>query len=170
MNYILLTMSLSKRKTYLLLGSNIGKSEKNLEKAKEYIEKSIGKIIRSSSVYTSKAWGKKDQPDFLNQVLIVNNHLTPSETIQTILSIEEKMGRVRKQKNEPRIIDIDILFYDKEIINTANLTVPHPLIQERNFVLRPLNELSPQFIHPILKKSVHTLLNSCKDPLAVEKK
>lgn len=168
-NYILI-MSSIKIKTYLLLGSNIGNSEKNLEKAKKEIEKKIGKVIRSSSVYKTQAWGKKNQPDFLNQVLIVDTSLSPEKAIETILSIEHKMGRVRKQKNEPRIIDIDILFYGKEIVNAPHLTIPHPLMQERNFVLKPLNELSPQWMHPVLKKSIHNLLIACKDPLTVEKK
>lgn len=163
-------MPLPKRKTYLLLGSNIGKSEANLQRAKNHIEKRIGKIIRVSSVYSSQAWGKKDQPDFLNQVLIVDNQLNAEETMKTILSIEQKMGRERNQKNEPRIIDIDILFYEKQIINTSLLVVPHPLIQERNFVLTPLNEISPQFIHPVLNKSIHNLLIACKDHLTVKKK
>ena len=89
--------------------------------------------------------------------------------MKAILEIESEMGRIRTQKNAPRIIDIDILFYNKEIINTKNLTIPHPLMQERNFVMFPLNELSPNFIHPVFKKNIHRLLRSCKDKLAVNK-
>jgi 2-amino-4-hydroxy-6-hydroxymethyldihydropteridine diphosphokinase len=89
--------------------------------------------------------------------------------MKTILQIETKMGRIRTEKNAPRIIDIDILFYDKEIINTKNLTIPHPLMQDRNFVMHPLNELSPNFIHPVLKKNIHSLFLSCKDKLPVNK-
>ena len=113
--------------------------------------------------------GNTNQNDFLNQVIIINNKLNPEETMEAILEIESKMGRIRTQKNAPRIIDIDILFFNKEIINTKNLTIPHTLMQERNFVMFPLNELSPNFIHPVFKKNIHRLLRSCKDKLAVNK-
>ena len=156
-------------KTYLLLGSNIGNSKKHLENAKKRISKKIGPIIRYSSLYSTSAWGNTNQNDFLNQVIIINNKLNPEKTMKAILEIESEMGRIRTQKNAPRIIDIDILFYNKEIINTKNLTIPHPLMQERNFVMFPLNELSPNFIHPVFKKNIHSLLRSCKDQLAVNK-
>ena len=94
----------------------------------------------------------------------------PDEILDKILSIEKSMGRIRTVKNAPRIIDIDILFYEKEIINEKDLIIPHPLIQERKFVLTPLNELSPNFIHPVFKKNIHELLRNCKDKLPVQKK
>ena len=156
-------------RTYLLLGSNIGNSQKQLSKAILNIEKKIGTIKRRSGIYQTAAWGKTDQPDFLNQVIIVETILTPAQTMQTILSIEKKMGRIRTQKNAPRIIDIDILFFDKKIITEKDLTVPHPAIQVRRFVLVPLNELSPNLVHPILKKSIHQLLLKCPDKLDVKK-
>lgn len=156
-------------KIYLLLGSNIGPISKNLSLAKKHIQQEIGKINRESSVYVTKAWGKPDQADFLNQVIIVNTNLDPSKIMQLILKIEKSMGRVRSIKNAPRIIDIDILFYNKEIISLPNLSIPHPLIQERRFVLAPLNELSPNLKHPILQKNIHELLTCCKDSLAVNK-
>ncbi|MBU3715245.1 MAG: 2-amino-4-hydroxy-6-hydroxymethyldihydropteridine diphosphokinase [Ferruginibacter sp.] len=157
-------------KTYLLLGSNMGDSSKMIEIAKKNISLKIGEIVRSSSLYKTAAWGKKGQPDFLNQVIVVVTNQSPEKLMKTILEIESKMGRVRKEKNEARKIDIDILFYDKAIINSPKLIVPHPLLHKRKFVLKPLNELSPQFKHPTLAKTVHTLLHLCKDSLTVEKK
>ena len=157
-------------RTYLLLGSNMGNSLKQLEIAQEHIEKKIGPVTRSSSCYQTAAWGNTDQPDFLNQVIIVETVLTASATMDAILTIEKKMGRLRTEKNAPRIIDIDILFFNKAIIDQPGLQVPHPQLQNRRFVLIPLNELSANFIHPVLRKTIHQLLRVCPDKLAVKKK
>ena len=156
-------------KTYLLLGSNIGNSKANLAKAITQIEKQIGALGRQSGLYSTAAWGNTKQPDFLNQVVIVDTELTALQTMQNILGIEKKMGRVRTVKNAPRIIDIDILFFNKEIIAQAKLTVPHPQIQNRRFVLVPLNQLSPNLKHPLLKQTIHQLLLHCPDKLNVKK-
>lgn len=156
-------------KVYLLLGSNMGNSRQQLQKAIQHIEKRIGKLIRHSGLYQTAAWGKQDQPDFLNQVIIIETTLSAVTILQTILVIESSMGRIRTEKNAPRIIDIDILFFNKEIIKQPDLMVPHPEIQNRRFVLIPLNELSPLFIHPILRKNIHWLLKNCKDTLNVKK-
>ena len=156
-------------RTYLLLGSNIGNSQQQLSKAVLNIEKKIGAIKRRSGIYQTEAWGKTDQPDFLNQIILVETILNPAQVMQTILAIEKEMGRVRTEKNAPRIIDIDILFFDKLIISEEDLIIPHPAIQIRRFVLIPLNELSPNFIHPILKKTNHQLLLKCPDKLDVKK-
>ncbi len=129
----------------------------------------MGRVIRSSGLYKTAAWGKTDQPDFLNQVIIAETNLSPSLAMQVILDIEEKMGRVRTEKNAPRIIDIDILYYNKSVIAEINLVIPHPALQSRKFVLVPLNELSPNFIHPVLKKTNHQLLLKCRDKLQVKK-
>lgn len=156
-------------KMYLLLGSNMGDSRRQLDTAITYIKKQIGKVTRASSLYVTAAWGNTHQPDFLNQVIIVESSLDAATAIDLILLIEEKMGRVRTVKNAPRIIDIDILFFNHDIIRLPNLTVPHPELQNRRFVLIPLNELSPQMKHPVLNKTVHQLLLSCGDPLDVKK-
>ena len=156
-------------KTYLLLGSNMGNSKDQLLKAISMIEKQVGKIGRRSGIYQTAAWGNTDQPDFLNQVIITETKLTAAQTMTTILQIERKMGRLRTVKNAPRIIDIDILFFNKEIIDAAELKVPHPQIQNRRFVLTPLNELSPNFKHPVSKKSLHHLFIHCPDKLNVKK-
>ena len=155
--------------TYLLLGSNIGNSKASLAKATTRIKRQIGTITRHSDLYSTAAWGNTQQPDFLNQVIVVSTELTALQTMQTILGIEKKMGRVRMVKNAPRIIDIDILFFNKDIIDQPELTVPHPQIQNRRFVLVPLNQLSPNLKHPLLKKTVHQLLMHCPDKLNVKK-
>jgi len=147
----------------------MGDSRRQLDTAIRHIETAIGKVTRISSLYVTAAWGNTNQPDFLNQVIIVASALDAATAIKNILLIEEKMGRVRTVKNAPRIIDIDILFFNHDIIQLPNLTVPHPEIQNRRFVLIPLNELSPQMKHPVLKKTIHQLLADCKDELDVKK-
>jgi 2-amino-4-hydroxy-6-hydroxymethyldihydropteridine diphosphokinase len=156
-------------KAYLLTGGNIGDRHANLQKAASTIAERCGEVIRSSWVYETAAWGKEDQQDFLNQVLLINTNLTADKLIRIILQIEKEMGRSRKEKNEPRVIDIDILFFNDEIINDPDLIVPHPQLQNRRFVLQPLNEIAPDFIHPIFRKTVHQLLLECPDALAVKK-
>jgi len=156
-------------KVYLLLGSNMGNSQQQLLKAINNITQQVGIVTRQSSLYATAAWGNKNQPDFLNQVLIIATELTAQQTLETILLIEKKMGRVRTTKNAPRIIDIDILFFNKEIIAEKNLTVPHPEIENRRFVLIPVNELSPNLKHPISQKIIHQLLKDCTDKLDVKK-
>jgi len=155
--------------TYLLLGSNMGNRQQTLLQAIKHIEQLIGNAIRQSSLYKTAAWGKTDEADFLNQVIIVETKLTAQEAMQTILGIEEKLGRIRTVKNAARTIDIDILFFNTEIIEEPNLSVPHPEIQNRRFVLVPLNELSPAMQHPVLHKTIHQLLTICTDKLDVKK-
>ena len=156
-------------KTYLLLGSNMGNSQQQLLTAIKNITQQVGTVTRQSSLYATAAWGNTNQPDFLNQVIIVTTTLTALQTIDIILGIEKQMGRVRTTKNAPRIIDIDMLFFNKEIIKEEILTVPHPEIENRRFVLIPLNELSPNFKHPISQKPIHQLLKECTDTLDVKK-
>jgi len=156
-------------KIYLLLGSNMGNSLEQLTNAIHHIEKKTGALIRKSGLYTTAAWGNTNQPDFLNQVIVIETKLSAVETLKSILTIEKTMGRVRTIKNAPRIIDIDILFFNREIITAKNLIIPHPEIQNRRFVLVPLNQIAPQLIHPVLKKSIHQLLLLCPDHLNVKK-
>ena len=156
-------------KTYLLLGSNMGNSRQQLLTAQKNIAQQIGAILRKSQLYQTAAWGNTGQPDFFNQVIIVETVLTAEQTMKAILAIEKKMGRIRNKKNDPRIIDIDILFFNKDIFNSNHLTIPHPQIQNRNFVLVPLNELSPNLQHPVLAKTIHRLLQISPDTLTVKK-
>ena len=153
----------------MLLGSNLSGPALQLGLAKAYIAARIGSIMQQSSIYKTAAWGKTDQPDFLNQVLVVQTILTPEKILEMIFETEKKMGRVRTEKNAPRIIDIDILFYNNEIIETKHLSVPHPSLQYRRFVLVPLDELSPELIHPVSHKTIHELLMECTDDLVVKR-
>jgi 2-amino-4-hydroxy-6-hydroxymethyldihydropteridine diphosphokinase len=152
-------------KLFLITGGNVGNRKENLRTASKLIEEQIGVIIKSSKIYETDAWGITDQPPFYNQVHIVESEFSTDEIIRKILAIEKKMGRIRTIKNAARIIDIDILFFNDDIINTKTVTVPHKEIANRRFVLSPLNELSPGLIHPLLKKSIHELLSDCKDEL-----
>lgn len=155
-------------KAYLLIGGNTGNRRKNLEKAVVNIREACGKVITTSHLYETAAWGKTDQDAFLNQAVLVETPLAPDQLLQTILSIELKMGRHRQEKYGPRIIDIDILFYNDIIINQPMLVIPHPALPQRRFALTPLCEIAPDYIHPVLKKSIKVLLDECPDPLEVE--
>jgi 2-amino-4-hydroxy-6-hydroxymethyldihydropteridine diphosphokinase len=154
-------------KAYLLLGSNLGQRETNLQMARSLIENSVGVILQSSKVYESAAWGKEDQPDFLNQVIIIHTSFNPYALLEKLGWIEKSLGRLREVKWGERIIDIDILFYEDEIIKDKALTIPHPGIPNRRFTLIPLNEIAPTLIHPQLDRTVSQLLTECEDKLKV---
>lgn len=156
-------------KVYLLLGSNIGDRKKNLEQAGLRIQKKIGKIISLSSIYETAAWGNTNQNNFYNQSVCVETGYGAEEVLQKILDIEKEMGRERRDKWEARIIDIDILIYNMQIVETENLKIPHPYLHERKFSLIPLGEINPDLFHPKLQKTVSQLLLECKDTLAVKK-
>ena len=147
----------------------MGNSKKILLAAQKQISKKIGPIIRQSNLYQTAAWGNTNQPDFVNQIIVVESTFDPQDCIIRILTIEFEMGRIRTKKNAPRLIDIDIIYFNKEVIRTKKLIVPHPAIQNRRFVLTPLNEISPGFKHPVLGKTNHELLLICKDILNVKK-
>lgn len=152
---------------YLLTGGNMGNREENLAQAREAIQEHCGKIKAASSLYETAAWGKTDQPSFLNQALYIETKLTPRQLLKQLLKIEEEIGRKRKEKYGPRIIDIDILFFNDEIYDSPSLKIPHPEIQNRRFVLAPLAEIAPEFVHPVLKKSITELLSITGDQLGV---
>ncbi len=154
---------------YILLGSNQGILAQQLENACLAIENEIGIIEDKSSYYQTAAWGNTQQDAFLNQVILVRTELNPKETLEKLLAIETKMGRQRITKWEPRMIDLDILFYDVLVLNEKDLIIPHPHIQDRMFTLAPLVEIAAAFIHPVLHLSMKTLLEICPDPLMVEK-
>ncbi len=152
---------------YLITGGNIGDRKKNMEMVATLIQKRVGKIINCSKIYETEAWGNRDQPAFYNQVLVIESKFSAREILTAILKIEEEMGRKRTVKNAARIIDIDILFFNKDIVNEQNLVIPHPEIGNRRFVLSPLNEIAPQMVHPVFKKTIQQLLSESKDQLKV---
>jgi 2-amino-4-hydroxy-6-hydroxymethyldihydropteridine diphosphokinase len=155
---------------YLLIGGNMGDRLKNLDKTKELISGSCGSIIRSSSVFETAAWGKTDQPDFLNQALLLETSLSALDLLRSLLAVEHQMGRFRGVKYGPRIIDIDMIFFNDDIVDLPDLKIPHPQMQNRRFVLTPLAEIAPNLVHPVLGRSMTQLLSECPDQLAVNKK
>jgi 2-amino-4-hydroxy-6-hydroxymethyldihydropteridine diphosphokinase len=154
---------------YLLTGGNIGNRLEYLSKAKEEIRKRCGNILQESSIYETAAWGMEEQEAFLNQVLKIETSLNPEHLLKSILQIEEELGRKRNLKYGPRTIDIDILFFNDEVVDQQGLKIPHSQIQNRRFVLVPLNEIAPNKIHPAYQKAVSQLLDECPDLLEVNK-
>ncbi|MCX7988065.1 MAG: 2-amino-4-hydroxy-6-hydroxymethyldihydropteridine diphosphokinase [Thermodesulfovibrio sp.] len=145
---------------YLLLGSNLGDRAKNIEVALSEL-KDCGIIVsKKSSLYNTVPWGYTDQPEFLNQAIECLTILEPLDLLRTLKQVEKKMGRKDTIRYGPRIIDIDIIFYDNIIFKSQELTIPHPLMHKRDFVLKPLCEIAPYFIHPELKLSVKELLDN----------
>lgn len=157
------------KKAYLLIGGNIGDRLKYLKKAKTLISEQCGTIITTSSIYETAAWGKTDQAAFLNQVILLETYLKPASLLETILKIESSLDRKRTEKYDPRTIDIDILYYEGEKIETDQLTIPHPKISERRFVLTPLAEIEPELMDPVHKKTIQRLLDECQDTLEVKR-
>jgi 2-amino-4-hydroxy-6-hydroxymethyldihydropteridine diphosphokinase len=154
---------------YLLTGGNLGDREQNLERARELIAQYGGLVTRHSSLYETAAWGKTDQPSFLNQAIQIETTLNARQLIRRILKVEKMMGRKREEKFGPRLIDIDILLFDDEVHDYHFLHVPHPELQNRRFALVPLSEIAPEIMHPVLKKSIRDLLSECRDELPVVK-
>lgn len=146
---------------FIGIGSNIGDREENIRKAISLIKEKC-KILKMSPLYETEPVGYRKQGWFLNCAVKVKTDLKPQKLLEFLQSIEKRLGRVRTIKNGPRTIDLDILFYGKKIINEDNLIVPHPRLHERLFVLEPLNDICPDFVHPILKKSIKGLYSVVK--------
>jgi 2-amino-4-hydroxy-6-hydroxymethyldihydropteridine diphosphokinase len=154
---------------YLLTGSNLGDREQYLATARSLINEKCGTIVSSSSLYETAAWGKTDQPSFLNQALQIDTPLNAKQLIRYILKTEKLLGRTRNEKFGPRIIDIDILLFNNETHNYQFLKIPHPEMQNRRFALLPLSEIAPDILHPVLNKTITQLLKECPDKLNVKK-
>ncbi len=150
---------------FLLTGSNLGNRLTFLKTAQIELQKRVGKLIQASAIYETAAWGVTNQADFLNQVLELETNLLPEEILKINQEIEKEAGRNRKEKWGARELDIDILFYGDLVLNTSELTIPHPQLQNRRFTLLPLAEIAPGLVHPALKKTVAELLKSCPDEL-----
>ena len=149
------------------LGGNMGNRLAYIGKAQMLLSQQVGKIIKCSSLYETAAWGNTDQPHFLNQAVILKTPFTPKMLLDKCLEIEKQLGRRREIKWGPRSIDIDILLYNNTIKTTEVLQIPHPHMQDRRFVLQPLAEIAPTYMHPVFKTTLSTLLNHCADPLPV---
>jgi len=160
----------SMNNAYLLIGGNLGDRLANLNNAIQKIELHCGKIISSSAIYETAAWGFTEQPPFFNQALQVKTALSATELMQQLLSIELSLGRERLLPLGPRSIDLDIIYFNNEIIQNDIVSIPHPRMEQRNFVLIPLNEIAPTYLHPVLNIPTSTLLKQCKDESHVYKK
>ena len=150
---------------FLALGTNVGERKQHIEDAIEALQEKIHDMVQAP-IYESKPVGFTDQANFYNTVTKGQTELSPEALLQFVKSLEKKLGRVKRFANGPREIDIDILLYDDAIINSQDLIIPHPRMHERDFVLQPLVDISPDIIHPVLKKTVKRLLQK----ISVEKK
>jgi 2-amino-4-hydroxy-6-hydroxymethyldihydropteridine diphosphokinase len=158
-------------RAYLLLGSNLGEREEVMVKALDLIAAHVGVIVLKSGIYETAAWGKTDQPAFLNLAIAVDTKLDPGALLAKILWIEKLLGRVRRERWGARLIDIDIILYGNEVIDLGpTLQIPHPEMQHRKFVLQPLSEIAANIVHPILKRNMNSLLAALTDTLSVEKR
>ena len=155
-------------KVYLLTGSNEGNRQGNLARAMELIAQQCGAITAQSAIYETEAWGMKEQAGFLNQALCLHTQLAPVELLKQLKSIEKQVGRVETVKWGPRVIDIDILLFDNEVVNLPELIIPHPYMQERRFTLTPLADIAANAVHPVFNKSIAQLLSDCSDKSEVK--
>lgn len=151
---------------FIALGSNLGDRLKNLQRAAELLQV---EILKNSSLYETEPVGYLQQPWFLNSVIRVHTELSPVDLLRRCQEVEKKLGRKRDIPKGPRTLDLDILFFNQVILNMPDLILPHPAILERRFVLEPLNEIAPNFIHPVLHKTVSELLRDCPDQSIVKK-
>ncbi len=143
---------------YLGLGANLGNREENIKNAISRLSSDPEILIKKrSSMIETKPYGNIDQPDFINSVIEIDTDITAENLLSKCLTVENELGRKRNEKWDPRTIDIDILFYGKTIVNLEQLTIPHPDLHHRKFVLRSLNEICPNFIHPVLNKNIKEL-------------
>ena len=152
--------------SFILLGSNMGNREELLSEAIELIELRCGKVVLKSSLYESEPWGFDAEIYFLNQSIAIESILSPHDLLNELLAIEAELGRKRKENHvgyESRPIDLDIIYYDDIINNDEDLILPHPRLHLRRFVLMPLCEIAPDFIHPIIRETNSVLLEKCED-------
>ncbi|MDX2196675.1 MAG: 2-amino-4-hydroxy-6-hydroxymethyldihydropteridine diphosphokinase [Cytophagales bacterium] len=152
---------------YLGVGSNVGNKIENITRSLAFISEQVGNIATKSSLYRSEPWGNRDQDSFINIVIKITTAQSCETLLKTLLNIEDKMGRVRTEKWGPRTIDIDILYYDNLILDMDYLTIPHIELPYRRFVLTPLVEIAPHFMHPFFKLTNEELLQECDDNLTV---
>ena len=149
---------------FLLIGGNLGNRFKLLSQAKSDIQKEIGQIKKESSVYETAAWGFNSENNFLNQVLIISTEFSPAQVLEKCQKIENTLGRKRTTNQySSRTIDVDILFFNNDIVDLPDLIIPHKQLHKRRFTLEPLVEIAPDYIHPVLNKTMEELLKNCSD-------
>lgn len=158
---------MQKQTSFLLLGGNLGNRLATLAQAREVLGNKAGTVLAQSPIYETAAWGVTDQPAFLNQVIKIETALSPLALLFCINQIEAALGRQRHERWHARTIDIDILYYADQVIESQRLTVPHPQLHKRKFTLIPLATIAPDDIHPILQKTNQVLLSDCADDLEV---
>lgn len=147
---------------YIGIGSNLGDREENCEKALALLEQKGIKTLKRSSMIETEPWGVREQPKFMNMAVEVTTDMVPTQLLLKLKEVETELGRTETTRWGPRIIDLDILFYNDIVMNSPELEIPHPHMREREFVLIPLSEIAPDKIHPVLKKSVRELLQEIK--------
>ncbi len=152
---------------YLITGSNQGDRAAQLSRVLDELQQHAGTVAQTSEVYETEAWGREGLPAHLNQAILLKTELEPEELLVMLQQIERRLGRVRQERWGIRSVDIDILYFEQRIIDQPDLKIPHPLLQERNFVLVPLTEIAPAWIHPVSGKTNATLLKECLDTLSV---
>jgi len=150
-------------KVYIGVGSNLGDRRANCLEAIEHLKKRGIHVIRQSSMIETEPWGVEDQPQFINMVIEAETDFSPQELIRKLKECEQVMGRIRSHRWGPRLIDLDILFYDDLVLETEELKIPHPEVQNREFVLRPMCELAPEMKHPVLRKSIRELFEALEN-------
>ncbi len=153
---------------FLLLGSNLGNRKHFLDEAIRLIATEIGSVTNRSSIYETQSWGKTDLPDYLNQVIVVETNFAARQVLSGVLDIEKRLGRTREEKWGSRTIDIDILFFNNEVMNEPDLQVPHPQLHKRGFTLTPLAEIAPDFVHPVLNQNISKLRDNLDDNLQIK--
>ncbi|RFS26317.1 2-amino-4-hydroxy-6-hydroxymethyldihydropteridine diphosphokinase [Chitinophaga silvatica] len=153
----------------LLIGGNLGDRISNLSKAVQLIAQKAGPVLKISALYQTAPWGSVDQPDYLNQALMIHTSLDALTLLHTLLDIEREIGRIRQEKWGARVIDIDLIFFNDDIISLPELRVPHPRMHLRNFVLVPLLEIIPDYVHPVIKLPIRELAAECIDTLPAKR-
>jgi 2-amino-4-hydroxy-6-hydroxymethyldihydropteridine diphosphokinase len=158
-----------KHDIFLLLGTNLGDRAGHLAAARTALAARAGHLVSISALYETAAWGRTDQPGFLNQAIALSSSLNAHALLEVMLDIEQSQGRERREHWGPRVIDIDLLLYSDQVIDTPTLQVPHPRMPLRRFALMPLAEIAGDVLHPTLHKKISELLAECPDQLAVKK-